>query len=109
MNVYLIQLTEDVKGINSCRLKEEKSCEINVCVRDAKHWCEKGKKDNTTSLWHYRTLLEFDPSALSIQDIFTVCEIRAGQKYWCQQKKEEKKTLDTTEVLAKSIYRYVIF
>lgn len=34
--------------------------------------------------------------------LFTRSEIRKGQK-------QKKKTLDTTEVLAKSIYRYVIF
>lgn len=72
------------------------------------HCCEKCKEDNTTSVWHYRTLLEFHPSTLSIQNIFTICEIRAGRKKE-KNKKEEKNPLDTTEVLAKSIYKVCHF
>lgn len=49
----------------------------------------------TQSVWHYRTLLEFNPSSLSIQDIYNV---------W---NRGNKQTLDTTEVLAKSMYMYL--
>lgn len=30
-------------------------------------------------VWHYRTLLEFDPSSLSIQGLFTRAEIMEGK------------------------------
>lgn len=61
------------------------------------------KKKKKRQLWHYRTLLEFDPSSLSIQGLFTRAEIMEGQK------NGKKTPLDTAEVLAKSIYRYVFF
>lgn len=39
-----------------------------IRVRKAKTWLD----------WHYGTLLEFDPSSLSIQGLFTRSEIEGG-------------------------------
>lgn len=64
---------------------------------------KKAKDKEKDRIRHYRTLLEFDPSSLSIQGLFTRAEIMEGQK------NREKNPLDTAEVLAKSIYRFVFY
>lgn len=72
-------------------------CVNGLLSKSAKANMNKMEKVQWQPVWHYRTLLELNPSSLSIQDIFTMSEI--GEL--------NNKTLDTTEVLAKSMYMYL--